>query len=176
MTSLVTQMVKNLLAMQDTWVQSLGQEDPRRREWPTTPVFLSREFHGQRSLVGYSPRGRKESSTTEWLTHIWVRNSLFKYSGSLAFLLATQFVLSSHWGNNNVANVGGEKAPFISESATLIHIKAEIHSRHSCGLHDSNLNTNLWCFNNPQGNFWEGIQALPVCDQTAWHCTQHGSL
>ena len=33
------------------------------------PVFLSGESHGQRSLVGYSPRGRKESDTTERLTH-----------------------------------------------------------------------------------------------------------
>ena len=30
---------------------------------------LAWEFHGQRSLTGYSPRGRKESDTTEWLTH-----------------------------------------------------------------------------------------------------------
>ena len=30
-----------------------------------TPVFLPGEFHGQRSLVGYSPWGRKESNTTE---------------------------------------------------------------------------------------------------------------
>ena len=32
-----------------------------------TPVFLPGEFHGWRSLVGYSPRGHKESDTTEWL-------------------------------------------------------------------------------------------------------------
>ena len=35
-----------------------------RREWQPTPVFLPREFHGQRSLVGYSPWGHKESDTT----------------------------------------------------------------------------------------------------------------
>ena len=35
----------------------------------TTPVILSGEFHGQRSLVGYSPWDRKESDTTEQLTH-----------------------------------------------------------------------------------------------------------
>ena len=29
-----------------------------------TPVFLPREFHGQRSLMGYSPQGHKESDTT----------------------------------------------------------------------------------------------------------------
>jgi len=33
----------------------------RRREWQPTPVFLPGEFHGQRSLVGYSPWGQKES-------------------------------------------------------------------------------------------------------------------
>ena len=33
----------------------------------STPVFLPGEFHGQRSLAGYSPRGHKESETTEWL-------------------------------------------------------------------------------------------------------------
>ena len=42
-------------AVQETQVQSLGQEDPWRREWLPTPVFLPREFCGQRSLAGYSP-------------------------------------------------------------------------------------------------------------------------
>ena len=40
---------------------------PWRRQWQPTPVFLPGESHGQRSLVGYSPWGRKESDTTEWL-------------------------------------------------------------------------------------------------------------
>ena len=38
-----------------------------RRKWQTTPVFLPGESHGQRSLVGYSPRGRKELDMTERL-------------------------------------------------------------------------------------------------------------
>ena len=38
-----------------------------RREWLPTPVFLPGESHGQGSLVGYSPRGRKESDMTERL-------------------------------------------------------------------------------------------------------------
>ena len=42
---------------------------PWRREWLPTPVFLLGEFNGQRSLVGYSPWGCKESDTTEQLTH-----------------------------------------------------------------------------------------------------------
>ena len=40
-----------------------------RRKWQTTPVFLTGESHGQRSLVGYSPWGRKESDMTERLTY-----------------------------------------------------------------------------------------------------------
>ena len=40
-----------------------------RNEWLHTPVFLPRESHGQRSLVGYSPQGQKESDMTERLTH-----------------------------------------------------------------------------------------------------------
>ena len=36
-----------------------------RRQWHPTPVLLPGESHGQRSLVGYSPRGRKELDTTK---------------------------------------------------------------------------------------------------------------
>ena len=43
--SLVTQMIKNLLTMQKTWVQSLGWKDPLEKGMDT-PVFLPGEFHG----------------------------------------------------------------------------------------------------------------------------------
>ena len=36
-------------------------------KWQPTPVFLPGKSHGQRSLVGYSPQGRKESDKTEQL-------------------------------------------------------------------------------------------------------------
>ena len=36
-----------------------------RRKWQPAPVFLPEKFHGQKSLVGYSPWGHKESNTTE---------------------------------------------------------------------------------------------------------------
>ena len=39
-----------------------------RREWQSTPVFLLGKPHGQRSLVGYSPWGHKDSDMTEQLT------------------------------------------------------------------------------------------------------------
>ena len=43
-----------------------------RREWQPTPVFLTGEFHGQRSLTGYNPWGHMESDTTEQLTHMHI--------------------------------------------------------------------------------------------------------
>ena len=60
-------MVKNLTAVQETEVRFLCQEDPLKKEMATTPVFLPGNFHGQRSLAGYSPQGRQESDTTERL-------------------------------------------------------------------------------------------------------------
>ena len=59
--SLVVQLVKNLPAMQETWVQSLGWEDPL--EEGSTPVFPPGEFHGLYSLWGH-----KESDTIEPLS------------------------------------------------------------------------------------------------------------
>ena len=72
-------MVKNLPAMQEIWVQSLGWEDPLEKEWLPTPVFLPGEFHGQRSLAVYSPWGRKESDTTEQLTYFTLSMTKKKY-------------------------------------------------------------------------------------------------
>ena len=62
----MAQMVKNPPAMQETWVQSLGWEDPLQKRM-ATPVFLPGESHGQRSLAGYCPWGCKESDMTEEL-------------------------------------------------------------------------------------------------------------
>ena len=56
--SLVAQLVKNLPAMRETWVRSLGWENPLGQG--KVPVFWPGEFHGL-----YSPWGRKESDTTE---------------------------------------------------------------------------------------------------------------
>ena len=58
--SLVAQMVRNLPIIQETWVWSLGWEDPLEKEWLPTPVFLPGEFHGPRSWVVYSPQVCKE--------------------------------------------------------------------------------------------------------------------
>ena len=62
----VQQRARNLPAMQETQVRKI----PWRREGQPTPLFLPREFQGQRRLVGCNPWGCKESATTEQLTHI----------------------------------------------------------------------------------------------------------
>ena len=61
--------VRNLPAKQETGVQSLGWKNPPGVGHGSSPVFLPGEFHGQRSLVGYSPQGRKEVDTTERLNN-----------------------------------------------------------------------------------------------------------
>ena len=72
--SLAAQMVKNLPAKQ-TSVRSLGWEDPLKEEWLPTLVFLPGEFHGQRSLAGYSPWGCNKLDTTERLTLLQIVGS-----------------------------------------------------------------------------------------------------
>ena len=47
------------LPMQETWVRSLGHKGPLEEGMATIPVFLLGEYHGQRSLAGYSPWGCK---------------------------------------------------------------------------------------------------------------------
>ena len=58
-------MVKNLPAVHETWVQSLGQEDALEKGMATHSNILPGEFHGQKSLVGYSPWSCKELDMTE---------------------------------------------------------------------------------------------------------------
>ena len=65
-----SQMVKNLPTLQETpgfcpWFRKI----PWRRKWQPTPVYLPREFYGQRSLAGYSPWGCKQSDTTNTSLH-----------------------------------------------------------------------------------------------------------
>ena len=61
--SLVAQTVKNPLAMWETWVQSLGWEDPLEKGKATHSSILAWRIHGR-----YSPWSHKESDTTEQLS------------------------------------------------------------------------------------------------------------
>ena len=70
---IMAQTVKRLSTMQrpgfNPWVGKI----PWRREWQPTSVLLRGKSHGLRSLVGYSPWGRKESNTTERFSFISVQ-------------------------------------------------------------------------------------------------------
>ena len=57
----MTQMVKNLPAMQEIQVRALSQEDPLEKGVQPIPVFFPGESRGQWSLVSYSPWGHAES-------------------------------------------------------------------------------------------------------------------
>ena len=63
--ALVAQMVKSVPAMWDTWVQSLGLEDPLEKEMATHSSILAWTIPWKEELVGYSPWGRKESDMAE---------------------------------------------------------------------------------------------------------------
>ena len=61
----MTQMAKNLSSVRETWVPSLGREDPLEKEMAAHSSILAWRIPWTESLAGYSPWGRKESDTTE---------------------------------------------------------------------------------------------------------------
>ena len=65
--SLGAQTVKNMPGMQRPGFNPWMVKNSWRKEWLPTPIFLPGEFHGQRSLAGYSPCGYKESGMSEQL-------------------------------------------------------------------------------------------------------------
>ena len=66
--------------MQQTWEFDLWvKKFSWRRKWRLTPVFLPAEYHGEKSLAGYSPWSRKESDMTEGLTLSLFTFMIFMY-------------------------------------------------------------------------------------------------
>ena len=61
----MAQMVNKLPAMQETQVQYLGREDPLEKGVAIHSSIYRGKLLGQRSWMGYSPWGHKESDTTE---------------------------------------------------------------------------------------------------------------
>ena len=57
-------MVKNLPTVPELRFNPWVRKMPWRREWLPTSIFLPGEFHGKKSLAGYSPWGHKERDTT----------------------------------------------------------------------------------------------------------------
>ena len=89
--------------MWETWVQSLGWEDPWRRKWQSTPVFLPEGPNGQRSLAGYSPWGRKR------IRHNWATKQQFRNSQSASGV--TQEILPVVWSSSHPYGSPNSSAP-----------------------------------------------------------------
>ena len=85
--SLVAQRVKSLPAMWETWVQSLGWEDPLEKKMATNSSIPAWNPNGQRSLADYRQWGLEESDTTKRLHY------LFKY---ICIFVHIE-VQESHW-------------------------------------------------------------------------------
>ena len=63
--SLVVQRLKHLAAIWETWVRSLGQEDPLEKEMATHSSILAWRIPWTEELGGLQSMGRKESDTTQ---------------------------------------------------------------------------------------------------------------
>ena len=66
----VAQLVKNLPAMQETWVQSLGWEDPLEKGMATHSSILAWRIPWTEELADYTPWSCKDSDVTEWLNFL----------------------------------------------------------------------------------------------------------
>ena len=88
----MAQRLKRLPAMWETWVRSLGREDPLEKELQPTLVFFPGESHGWRRLVGYSPWGRRVGH--DWVTSLSLSKRSFIFwliiscTGAYAIYLA----------------------------------------------------------------------------------------
>ena len=93
--------------MQETWVRSLGWEDPLEdgTAYPW-PEFRAGEFHGRRSLAGCSLQGHKESDTTERLSFTSLPSGPAPEPGALGPACAQPPAPLPHWGQmHHVAKV-----------------------------------------------------------------------
>ena len=113
----MAQLVKNLPAMQETWFQSLGWEDPLEKEKLPTPVFWPGEFHGL-----YSPWGHKELDVTNQLIHTHVSS----HRGKMVLPLFSTYS-TYHLGAGALVGEFGSMAPKCSptEQLSLNHLSGK---------------------------------------------------
>ena len=152
---------------------------PWRRKWQPTPVFLTGESHGQRSLAGHSPQGRKETDRTERLT-LSLSYFNIEYSPSLAKDL--MWVLSWHcWSQPSEEEVfwGTEEFPRacdLSSHGCLVTCSM-IKTGPTYVTHARSINykTEMWGLGGPvdgsglphrEGDFYNLLSEFTVCNQS----------
>ena len=82
---------------------------PWRRKWQPSPVPLPGKSHGQRSLVGYSPWGCKESDTTERLTFTFHFHILEKEMATHSSVLAWRIPGTGEPGRRGLPSMGSHR-------------------------------------------------------------------
>ena len=107
---------------------------PWRRKWQPTPIFLPGKSHGQRSLVGYSPWGSKESDTTEWLSIDIIKKKNFKkvvYEYSRIVKIANEWLkFGKHFGKVNDFQMYSDFKR--KDLENIAEPKARTHQRQQC--------------------------------------------
>ena len=119
-------MVKNLLAnagdTRDVGLIPGEGHDPWKRAWQPTPVFLPGKSHGQRSLVGDSPLGRRESDMAEHLGRHVPCSVLSCYQ----VLLSMKYSRQEYWSGSPFPSPGDLPNPEIEPC--LLHYRQILHS------------------------------------------------
>ena len=86
--------------MKETWVWLLGWKDPMEKGMVTYSSILVWRIHGQRTLVGYSPWGGKESDMTEWWTLSFCFHFRFPFQWDYTLFIWRSciiFTWNNHW-------------------------------------------------------------------------------
>ena len=128
----VAQWVKNLPAVQEMQVRSLGREDPLEEGIATHSSILGGKSHGQRSLAGYSPWGHKGSDATEWL------NTRTHTIPNLLSQLSWKYLWLSVWGSDFESS--SVCAHDLSQSTATQTLCASVSAFQENGYHS------LWSF------------------------------
>ena len=97
-----------------------------RRKWQPTPVLLPGKSHGQRSLVGYSPWGHKESNTTQRLHFLYslspVRLFATPWTAVHQAPLLMGFPRQGYWSGLPSPSPGDLPAPGIEPMCPALHV------------------------------------------------------
>ena len=110
--SLVAQTVKSLPVMQETRARPLGWKDPLEEDMATHSSTLPGKSHGQWSLVGYSPRGHKESDRSEQLTlSLFIRGTARSLISQEKHLMVTSSETASSDGQSHPQGCGRTDEP-----------------------------------------------------------------